>query len=189
MAGVPLTQEQTARLSAQIDVLLDFTDEKAVKDIYSSTDNWDIVKNCTEIMVFGAALKMLDRDGELESVHRIHKISGRYALTDAFDVSIYEQNDKIVVAKQRPSQFPPSVTGGQQVQYMSRLWSWPREMLPEIVQFYDTALEDFGNTVARGQYLDIEHLLAKHLPQSLIMEVDPIGVSGTIGPTGNLVID
>jgi hypothetical protein len=191
MAGIPLTEQQTKTLTHEVDVLLDFTDEESVKSMYNSTDNWDVVKNGTEIMVFGAALKMLQDDNEFEGVDRIHKISGRYVINDMFDHLTYEQSavvDKIVLSAKRPSQFPRHMVG-QRAQYMSRLWSWPTAMLDDIIKFYGDALEDFSNTVGMGQYIDIEHLLCKLLPEKHIHELQNIGIEGMIGPNGQSVKD
>jgi hypothetical protein len=191
MAGIPLTEQQTKNLTAETDVLLDFTDEETVKSLYTSTDNWDIVKNGTEILIFGAALKMLQEDGEFEGIDRIHKISGRYVINDMFDYLTYEQSgvvDKIVLSAKRPSQFQRHMTE-QRAQYMSRLWSWPTAMLPDIIKFYDNALADFTATVGAGKYIDIEHLLCKLLPPQHIHELQNIGIEGMIGPNGQAVKD
>ena len=191
MAGVSLTEQQSKTLTAEVDLLLDFTDEESVKSMYTSTDNWDVVKNGTEIMVFGAALKMLRDDNELAGIDRVHKISGRYVINDMFDPLTYEQSGvvgKIVLAKKRPSQFPRHITG-QRAQYMSRLWSWPTAMNDDIIQFYGDALTDFSTTVGMGQYIDIEHLLCKLLPAQHIHELQNIGIEGLIGPNGQTVKD
>lgn len=191
MAGIPLTSEQTAVLIDSSDVLLDYTDELAVQARYSSTDNWDIVKNGTEIMVFGSALKLLRESEDFAQIDRIHKVSGRYCLNNLFDPSTYEQTQvlpKIVVAARRKSQFSSQLTG-QREQYMSRLWSWPVELLDEVIEFYDTALVEFDTTISKNQYIDIEHLLCKLLPPADIHELQHIGVEGTIGPNGTAVKD
>jgi hypothetical protein len=191
MAGIPLTDQQTKTLTHEVDVLLDFTDEDSVKSMYNSTDNWDIVKNGTEIMIFGAALKLLHGDDEFKGIDRIHKISGRYVINDMFDPLTYDQTDvadKIVLAAKRPSQFQRHITE-QRAQYMSRLWSWPTAMLEDIIKFYEDALADFTYTVGIGQYIDIEHLLCKLLPANHIHELQNIGIEGMIGPNGQAVKD
>jgi hypothetical protein len=191
MAGIPLTEQQTKNLTAETDVLLDFTDEESVKSMYTSTDNWDIVKNGTEIMVFGTALRMLHEDGELEVFDRIHKVSGRYVINDMFDPFTYEQSavvDKIVFSKRRKSQFPYNMVM-QTEQFMSRLWSWPASKTEEIITFYGDALNLFTTTIAVGQYIDIEHLLFKLLHKKEIHELDNIGIEGMIGPNGQAVKD
>ena len=191
MAGIALTEQQTKNLTAETDVLLDFTDEKSVIEMYNSTDNWDIVKNGTEIMIFGAALKLLREDGELEGIDRVHKISGRYVINDNFDPFVYEKPEianKIVFAKRRKSQFPYKLVM-QEEQFMSRLWSWPGVITDDIVTFYDDALQLFTTSIAVGNYIDIEHLLFRFLSKKAIHEMDQIGIEGAIGPNGQAVKD
>jgi hypothetical protein len=191
MAGLPLTEQQAKTLTHEVDVLLDFTDEPNVKSMYESTDNWDIVKNGTEIMVFGAALKLLVEDGELDGVDRVHKISGRYVINDMFDPLTYEQSevvDSIVFSKRKLSQFPYKLVM-QEFQFMSRLWSWPSTLTDDIVLFYDKAIQHFTTAIAVGQYIDIEHLLFKFLHTQKIHELDNIGIEGLIGPNGQAVKD
>jgi hypothetical protein len=191
MAGLPFTEQQAKTLTHEVDVLLDFTDEPNVKSMYESTDNWDIVKNGTEIMVFGAALKLLVEDGELDGVDRVHKISGRYVINDMFDPLTYEQSevvDSIVFSKRKLSQFPYKLVM-QEFQFMSRLWSWPSTLTDDIVLFYDKAIQHFTTAIAVGQYIDIEHLLFKFLHTQKIHELDNIGIEGLIGPNGQAVKD
>lgn len=191
VTGVPLSPEQKETLTQWSDILLDFTDEDDVKTLYTSTDNWDVVKNCTEIMCFGRALKLLKSDGDFNGVDRIHKMSGRYLLNDGFDPAFYEidaAKDKIVISGGRPSQFPLALTQ-QSWQYMARLWSWPIELLDEVIGVYDTGLAHFTERVTNGGYTDIEHVLARFLNPYHVFEVNEIGVEGTIAPNGAAIKD
>jgi len=80
-AGTPLTDAQSQLIEENCDLLLDFSTDPDVKEIYKS-DNWDVVKNSTEIMCFGRALRMCQDDGDFVDMDRIHKMSGRYVLND-----------------------------------------------------------------------------------------------------------
>jgi hypothetical protein len=184
VTGVPVTTEQTAILSSVCDVFLDFTDEADVQKLYHSTENWDVVKNGTEIMCFGQALKLLQADGEFEGIDRIHKMSGRYLINDQFDAGLYEQMpDKIIIGRKHMSQFPIEVTQ-QSWQYMARLWSWPNALLDEVIGVYEQSWTHFNERVANGGYTDIEHVLAKFLNPAHVVEVDQVGVEGNIAPNG-----
>jgi hypothetical protein len=189
VTGVPLTDAQRRALSDVSNVFLDFTEEPDVQALYHSTDNWDIVKNKTEIMCFGSALKLLKEDGDLKDVDRIHKISGRYLLNDRFDPELYEKNPgKIIIGRKHASQFPEHLTQ-QPWQYMARLWSWPSDMTDEIIDVYDKSLDHFNERVANGGYTDIEHVLARFLNPDDVLEVDEVGIEGTIAPTGTAIKD
>lgn len=182
-AGTPLTDSQSQTLESNCDLLLDFSNDADVKAIYQS-DNWDVVKNSTEIMCFGRALRMCKDDGDFVGYDRIHKMSGRYILNDDFDLGVYEQYpDQIIIGPKHSSQFPFQITGIE-LQYMARLWSWPAEQLDTVIRVYEDSLSYIGNRVSQGGYADIEHVLYKFLPQELVKEIPLLGVEGFIAPNG-----
>lgn len=183
--GTPLDEEQRTELAKSCDVLIDFSTNADVQAMYDS-DNWDIVKNGTEIMCFGNALEMLKNAGEFADVDRIHKMSGRYVLNDMFDADTYEQTEvktKFVIGPKYKSQFPINVTTVP-LQYMARLWSWPIELLDVAIKVYKDSFIFFAERVSQGGYVDIEHVLYKFLPQEQVHEIQNLGVEGCIAPNG-----
>jgi hypothetical protein len=182
-AGTPLTDAQSKVLEDNSDLLLDFSNDSDVHAIYQS-DNWDVVKNSTEIMCFGRTLRMCRDDGDFEGVNRIHKMSGRYVLNDDFNLDVYEQyHDRIIIGPKNQSQFPYQVTGIE-LQYMARLWSWPADQTDAVTKVYEDSLAYIGERVSQGGYADIEHVLYKFLPESLVHEIPFLGVEGFIAPNG-----
>lgn len=182
-AGVPLTPEQEAALDSAVDIFVDFTQDEDVQAIYQS-DNWDVVKNTTEIMCFARVLEMCYADGDFDGIDRIHKMSGRYLLNDDFDLGVYEQySDKIIVGPKNRSQFPFEVTGIE-LQYMARLWSWPIALVEDVIQVYNDSLVYISERISQGGYADIEHVLYKFLPPQHVQEIPLLGVEGTIAPNG-----
>jgi hypothetical protein len=182
-AGTPLTDSQSRTLEDNSDLLIDFSRDSDVREIYQS-DNWDVVKNSTEIMCFGRTLRMCQADGDFLGVDRIHKMSGRYILNDDFDLEIYNQyQDKIIIGPKHSSQFPIQITGIE-LQYMARLWSWPINELDTVIKVYEDSLVYIGERVSNGGYADIEHVLYKFLPKSLVQEIPLLGVEGFIAPNG-----
>jgi len=182
--GTPLTEAQSQLLEENSDLLLDFSTDKDVHDIYNSTDNWDIVKNSTEIMCFGRTLKMCLDDGDFADCDRIHKMSGRYILNEKFDLGVYSDHpNRIVIGPKNTSQFPFEVTGIE-LQYMARLWSWPADITERVIQTYTDSLNYMAQRVAAGGYADIEHVLYKFLPADLVTEIAELGVEGSIAPNG-----
>lgn len=182
-AGTPITDAQSKILEDNCDLVIDFSRDADVQAIYQS-DNWDVVKNSTEIMCFARTLRICKNDGEFTGYDRIHKMSGRYILNDDFDLGVYEQNlDRIVIGPKHKSQFPYSITGIE-LQYMARLWSWPADQLDTIIEVYENSLIYIGERVSQGGYADIEHVLYKFLPESLVTEIPLLGVEGFIAPNG-----
>lgn len=182
-AGTALTDAQSNTLEQNCDLLLDFSRDPDVLAIYQS-DNWDVVKNSTEIMCFARALRMCQDDGDFAGIDRVHKMSGRYVLNDEFDLDVYEKyQDKIIIGPKHKSQFPFHITGIE-LQYMARLWSWPNSQTEQVIQVYQESLAYIGNRVSQGGYADIEHVLYKFLPQQLVQELPVLGVEGFIAPNG-----
>lgn len=182
--GTPLTEAQSQLLEEKCDLLIDFSTDQDVHEIYNSTDNWDIVKNSTEIMCFGRTLRMCLDDGDFADVDRIHKMSGRYILNDQFDLDVYEKHqDRIIIGPKNKSQFPYEVTGIE-LQYMARLWSWPASQTNRVIETYTDSLNYMAQRVAQGGYADIEHVLYKFLPTTMITEIPILGVEGSIAPNG-----
>ena len=190
MAGISPTAEQLQTFFLHADYVLDFTHDEAVIEIYNSTENWDIVKNTTEVMVFGNALSQLQAKGELDKFDRVFKMSGRYQLTENFDLEYYDTvPDRIVILKPKTTQFHPTVTGGMQYQYMSRLWSWPANKTQSIIDSYATGFMAMAERLAAGGYFDIEHMLYAYLPKELITTVPQVGLQGLLGPNGIKIED
>ena len=182
--GVSPTAEQEQALRENCDYYLDYTTSPDVQSIYKSTDNWDIVKNGTEIMVFGRALEVLSKHGIVAKYDRIHKMSGRYLLNDDFNPTIYETlSDQIIIGPSQTSQFPYHLTMVER-QYMARLWSWPAALHEEVVQVYRDSFDYFNQRVTQGGYVDIEHVLYKFLNREHLTEIESVGVEGTIAPNG-----
>lgn len=189
MAAIPLGEAQRATLGALVDGIIDFDEDPDVKDIFNGSENWDWVKNATEVMCFSQAIENLMAMGAFGDVDRIHKISGRYYLSDNFDLERYEQfPDKIFVKQRMASQFPLPMTLVAN-QYMSRLWSWPTALTDEVIRAYEDGFLYIAHRIAEGGYCDIEHMLFKFLPAEHVHEVEMTGVSGNIGPNGMRVDD
>ena len=186
VAGVPLTEYQRAALTDNCNHLIDFTADPNVVGLYAS-DNWDVVKNVTEVLCFGNALRMLNADvGMFKGVDRIFKVSGRYVLTDDFDITYYDAyNIKpfVVIGPDQESQFPYQVTQVKR-QYMARLWSWPTSLTDEVIGVYTNSLNYMYERLAAGGYADIEHVLYKFLDPEKLIQKPILGVKGNIAPNG-----
>lgn len=190
MGGDPLTSEQNEIYQAQSDYLIDFSNSRQVRSVYDQTNNWDIVKNVTEVMMFGEVLQIVLKNRFANEFGRMFKISGRYQLTNHFNIEYHlAETESIVVSRYRDSQFSAQVTGGLSKQYMSRLWSWPSKLSLDILDVYRIGLDAMTRRINEGGYFDIEHMLYKYLPPNLVTEVAQIGVRGHLGPNGELVED
>ena len=190
MAGEPIAEEQARTLQMHCNYFIDFSRDEAVQSIYNSTENWDWVKNTTEVMCFTNALSQLLEQGVFENFDRVFKMSGRYQLTERFPTVDYDTlKDRIVILERRGSQFPPGVTGGRQFQYMSRLWSWPANRTQDIIDAYGEGFTAMAQRISDGGYFDIEHMLYDYLPKEIVTEVPQVGLRGLLGPNGVAIED
>jgi hypothetical protein len=190
MGGIPATDEQIATIESQVEYYYNFSLNEAVQGIFHSTDNWDIVKNTTEVMIFGELLTQLIEARIPEQFDRIFKMSGRYQLTEQFNPADYDTvPDRIVVLERKASQFPPQVTDGMEYQYMSRLWSWPAKHTDQIIDSYLRGFVAMAQRLDVGGYFDIEHMLYYYLPEELVTERPVVGLRGLLGPNGVAIED
>lgn len=186
--GTPITNIQANILKENCDIFFDCSRDEDVQALYDN-DNWDVVKNGTEIMVFGRVLSILKKENMLPGVDRIHKMSGRYVLNDMFDPETYEQlenADKIIIGPKYASQFPIEITTVP-LQYMARLWSWPTSLTDRVIRVYLDSFMFFAERAAAGGYVDIEHVLYKFLPEEHVHEIQNLGVEGQIAPNGQAI--
>ena len=187
MSALPLTAFQKNILSQNCEILIEYSESNFVKEIYKN-DNWDIVKNLTEVACFSDSLKAIRGNSFFESFERIFKISGRYILNSDFDLKTHLESNKIIFSKSRASSFDINLTGVPR-QYMSRLWSWPSKDSNLIIENYDIGLDYMRNRLVNGGYCDIEHMLYATLNKFVPTELEFIGVQGYLGHTGIPVKD
>ena len=194
VSGAGVAQSTEDALSDAVDLYLDFTTNQEVKWIYTNPawyNNWDVVKNLTELTTFPQSLKTLHDANELDGIDRVFKMSGRYLLNEKFDLDFYERNEvknKVVIGKSVPSQFNVQVTG-LSMQYMCRLLSWPTYMQPNMIGWYEKGRDYMKQRLMTGGYADIEHCLYYALPKEHVHEVDEVGVYGTIAPNGIPIVN
>jgi hypothetical protein len=173
----PINNGQQEKLSKFDVEFMYYGDHPRVKEIQQS-NNHDIVKNLIEIYMFMDVLNGPD----FSQYSRIFKMSGRYTLNENFDIK--KHTGPIVIRGPYTSQFTPAITGGIELQYMSRLWSFDVSQHDYIAEAYKQMYEHMVRRLEEGGYVDIEHLLFHHLDKSLVVNIDQIGVTGNIAPNG-----
>ena len=187
MSAVPLSDKQKNFLSSAVNQIVYFSGDPDVQNIYKN-DNWDVVKNLTEVMCFQKMLGFCNTNHLFDKFDRIHKISGRYFLNKNFNKAIYEDCSKIILVHKKKSQFSFDLTGVK-YQFMSRFWSWPKSLTSEVIKTYKDGFIYMYQRISQNGYCDIEHMLYKHLPQELIHTVDKIGIEGMLGQNGIRIDD
>lgn len=203
MCGDPLTDEQKSILAPLVTMISDYSSDPQVQKIYALPSQ-DIVKNLTEMICFGNFLtRDTLGDGMWNRYDRIFKISGRYRLnSNIFTINDYqvgfpgikkpEYANKMIFSGIYNSQFDPAVTGNppdRNYQYMSRLWSFDPTLIDVIRSAYEKMVTNMIERLNAGGYIDIEHLLFKHMPYEHTAIKTPVGLTGGIAPNGMVVND
>lgn len=154
-----------------------------------------LTKTVAELTIMGAVLAALRNNPDLEPalhVDRIFKISGRYQLSPLFDPAEYEKSgyDTRCVFRQRDESWIPNATEtiGTGHSYSSRLWSFAPVQLDDLINCWDQMIEDCLELTTK-YYIDIEHLLFKHIGPERSIEIPHTHLYGTIAPTGVMVYD
>lgn len=178
-----LDQDEQNQIKDHIDTFYSFADADNVKQI-QSVQNWDIVKNMIEIMIFGSFYDGA-KDKLRSKYKRIFKMSGRYVLNEDFDLEKHmSAKEKILVRGPYTSQFNAQITGGVTLQYMSRLWSFDASLIDYIAEVYKEMFKHMQRRLQEGGYIDIEHMMYHHLRSDLVETISKIGIQGNIAPNG-----
>lgn len=196
VSGGGLQQKYEDALLEECDYYFDWTKDPGVGFIYTNPQwfqNWDVVKNLTELTTFPKVLqgiidqKILDE----HAIDRCFKMSGRYQLNDKFNLAQYETDEwkhKVIIGKRYPSQFPYEVTLLRE-QYMCRLLSWPVSKHHDMTKWYGIGRDYMISRLNAGGYSDIEHCLFYAIPPEEVHPVDEVGVFGNIAPNGAPIVN
>lgn len=171
----------------------DYLDKITIRHEMGGTTG--LVKSAAENIIMYNVLYTLQNSPDLEAfrnVDRIFKISGRYMLSPLFNASDYTATPALnhYVFKQRATSWMTDAekTIGVGYSYSSRLWSFPASMLTDCIDRYEKIIEDYYK-IAETHYVDIEHLLFKHMGPSVSHEITHTHLMGTIAPNGTLIYD
>jgi len=117
----------------------------------------------------------------------IFKISGRYTLTEHFNLGNHPAN-KATFAAARATGFPLDYVGTDGM-LMTRLYSFSAELVPEMRRVLSEIQEYHWNQWKAGKVFDLEHGMWKFWPRDKLHQVGIIGVKGRIGHLEAIVED
>jgi hypothetical protein len=128
---------------------------------------------------------------EVKDADRVFKLSGRYQVTDKFDIAKFSNEttkDKYVFKKAQPSWINPADTGVNTL-LQTRLWSFTPSLLADTISMYNKIIETMVGLFNQNKYIDNEHAMAKFIPKDKLVELDIVGLQGNIAPNGMMIID
>ena len=178
-----------------VDYYIDNSDDADIQYFHNNVANYDIGKNAMEAMGLMKALTYIDGDEdmkkEIADADRVFKLSGRYQVTDKFDIAKFSNDDtkdKFVFKKAQPSWINPQDTGVSTL-LQTRLWSFTPGLLEETMDIYKKIIENMIRMFNENKYIDNEHSMSKYIPKHRLVELDTVGLVGNIAPNGMMIID
>jgi hypothetical protein len=153
-----------------------------------------LAKSLCELTIVNETLQVLKSTPEMahfKDVERVFKISGRYQLSPLWRAEDYSRTtDKYVFKKSVPSWIPDALNQvGVDRFYSSRFWSFHINQLDQVIEKYQDMIVDIHTVAEANKYLDVEHLLYKHLGPTNSKELDYTHCMGTIAPNGTMIYD
>ena len=189
------TSAEFEELIDLVDYYIDNSDDADIQYFHNNVQNYDIGKNVMEAMGLMKALGYINSDEdmkkEIEDADRIFKLSGRYQVTDKFDITKFDNadtKDKYVFKRAQPGWIDPKDTGVTTL-LQTRLWSFTPSLLLDTMQLYKDIIETMIKLVNDGKYIDNEHAMSKFIPRNKLVELDSVGLQGNIAPNGMMIID
>lgn len=177
------------------DYYIDNSEDEDIQYYHENVTNYDVGKNSMECLGMFKALTYMMGDQEmmelLTSSSRIYKLSGRYQVTDKFNVDAFDNKDtegKYVFKQAQPSWINPEHTGVNTL-LQTRLYSFPPSLLMNTLQLFQQILKNMFELYQKQQYIDVEHSMSKFIPKDKLVEIETVGLQGNIAPNGMMVID
>ena len=176
-------------------ILVDNSDDADIQYFHANVQNYDIGKNAMEAMGLFKALNYINSTPELkaeiDSADRVFKLSGRYQVTDKFNIDNFHNDNtkgKYVFKKAQPAWINPQDTGVTTL-LQTRLWSFSPDLLDATIQLYQQIIGNMMETFNNQKYIDNEHSMSKFIPKDRLVELEIVGLQGNIAPNGMMVID
>jgi hypothetical protein len=178
-----------------VDYYIDNSDDVDIQYFHKNVQNYDIGKNAMEALGIFKALNYISTDPELmtelTSSSRIFKLSGRYIVTDKFDITKFDNEntkDKYVFKQAQPSWIPTADTGVTTL-LQTRLYSFTPSLFVDTIKLFETLIKNMISTFNQQKYIDVEHSMAKFIPADKLVELETVGLQGNIAPNGMMIID
>lgn len=189
------TSDQFNELIDLVDYYIDNSDDQDMQHFHNKVENYDVGKNAMEALGLFKALTYITSDPdmmeEVTAANRIFKLSGRYQVTDKFDITKFDNADtkgKYVFKRAQPSWISQADTGVDTL-LQTRLWSFSPDLLIDTVKLFESIINNMFNMFNQGKYIDNEHSMSKFIPKNKLVELDVVGLQGNIAPNGMMIID
>lgn len=188
-------------LRNRVSAFIDLTDEETLMYLKTLPINSPremggaagIIKSMSETVAMHrvlCTLKGAEGLKDLREVDRIFKLSGRYVLSPLFNPFEWNHPNKYVFKFSEKSWMPNAKqTIGTDQFYQSRLWSFDANLLDATITAYEAMMADLERIAEQDKYIDVEHLLYKHIGPTNSVEMQMLHCMGTMAPNGTMIYD
>lgn len=187
--------DEFEQLLELVDHYIDNSDDLDIKHFHNNVTNYDIGKNSMEVIGTLKGLQHIAGDETLRSAlnetNRVFKLSGRYELTNSFDITQFDNEntkDKYVFKKAQIAWCDKTVTGVDKL-LQTRLWSFTPSLLDETIGMFAKILANMFDTYNKKHYIDVEHSMYKFINQDKLVQLDTVGLKGHIAPNGMIILE
>lgn len=160
-----LSQEQINQLN--VDYYIDNLDIPDLVDIYNIGSE-GVVKNISEVYAMNKLLVYMKENDFHNKFTRIFKLSGRYEISNNFNMAVYDDLDECYTFNAVHSH----------KYYNTRLYSFSTSLLDNYIETFKNVMIDINNMRYNGGYIDIEHSLYKNINPDLCVLLPYVGVTG-----------
>lgn len=184
--------DEINELIDSVDYYIDNSDDGDIKLFHETCDNYDVGKNVMEALGIFKTLNHIKSDKdmlkELNNVKRVFKLSGRYQVTEKFNIANWDHAGKWVFKKAQPGWINPEVSKTTTL-LQTRLWSFDPSLIDETIKIYDNIIKTMIELTGTGGYIDNEHAWSRFVPKDKLVELETVGLQGNIAPNGMMIID
>jgi hypothetical protein len=145
------------------------------------------LKSPSELYLMEQFLHLVD----MKDDDRVFKISGRYKLSDKFDIATHTSDKAVFGPKFKSCMYFDKDTGKEfepltEWQYRTRLYSFPGSMIPEMKDKYYQMINFFWE-LYKTSFSDVEHVMYKFMDHDKVQEVPIVGLTGIFAERDQLV--
>ena len=153
-----------------------------IQDVRKTNRDVAYIKNAIELHTTISILQDIPN-----RYSHVFKISGRYTLTEQFNIEAHVAN-RATFAQARRTGYPFDYVGTDGM-LMTRLYSFDYNVIPQMLETLKQIEVFFHEQWDGGKVFDMEHGFYKFLPRDILNEVGKIGVRGRIGHLTSIVED
>ena len=177
--SVNQSDEYVSLIANQVDEVIDYTSNPTIKQITVAWNDQNIAKSLTETYVLGNLLETWSTNKS-----RVYKLSGRYCLTEEFDLAEQLAESNTFVFKDKWATNWPEGMTNIPYQYPTYGYSFPADQTIFMSNVFKNSHDLILEHVNMGRYCDVEHAMYNFIPEEKVKLINKNTVAGLIAQHG-----